>query len=485
MTLRCTKQTFAAGLAALALTAGMIPAQAAATTYRDVDNGAWYAGPVEFCQQHGLIDGPTRTAFDPSDQLTRAVLAEALYRLEGVPAEDAAEGPETALPFSDVPADHPNLTAIRWAARTGVVNGYPDGTFRPEDPITREEIAVLLWSCQGRQTAAAPAGYEDSGQVSDWAASAVDWARSAQVMLGGGDNRFLPKDNTTRAQGAALIMSYGRQFYGLQAGYPLPEPQEVPVNPYAGENFVLDENGYLSYTGAASWSRGLDVSSHQKEIDWSRVAGAGMDFAMIRAGYRGYTAGTINKDTYFDYNIQQALANGLEVGVYFFSQALTPQEAEEEARQLLEWVEGYHITFPLVFDWEKIDRDSSRTQGAGGNTVTACALAFCKVIEEAGYTPMTYGSPSKIYGGGLMLDRLQDYPAFWLAHYTRDTAPTTFRYRYDIWQYSSTGRVDGIEGDVDLNICLTDWNQSEAPTDPNTSDTPTPDGPDHSWLWPF
>ena len=110
----------------------------------------------------------------------------------------------------------------------------------------------------------------------------------------------------------------------------------------------------------------------------------------------------------------------------------------------------------MVFDWEEQDKEDSRTQGCDGNTVTACALAFCKVIEDAGYLPMTYGSPRKVYNGGLALEYLQDYP-FWLAHYTIDTAPTSFRYRYNMWQYTSSGQVDGIEGNVDLNICLTDW----------------------------
>ena len=181
-----------------------------------------------------------------------------------------------------------------------------------------------------------------------------------------------------------------------------------------------------------------------------------MDFAMVRAGYRGYTSGGIVKDAWFDANMRGALANGLQVGVYFFSQALTPREAEEEARQLLEWIRDYPVTYPVVFDWEEQDKEGSRTQGTDGNTVTACALAFCKVIEDAGYLPMTYGSPRKVYSGGIQLEYLQDYP-FWLAHYTKDTAPTSFRYNYQMWQYSSTGQVDGIEGNVDLNICLTSW----------------------------
>ena len=178
---------------------------------------------------------------------------------------------------------------------------------------------------------------------------------------------------------------------------------------------------------------------------------------MIRAGYRGYTVGSLNKDAYFDQNIQGALANGLRVGVYFYSQAVTPAEAEEEARFLLSLIAGYPITYPVVFDWEVPAAEDARTRYVDGATATARARAFCQVVQAAGYIPMTYGSPRKIYNGGLLLDQLQDYPAFWLAHYTPGSTPTTFRYRYDMWQYSSTGYVDGIPGNVDLNICLTDW----------------------------
>lgn len=459
----------AAGLAALALTLTLTPVQAKKTTYLDVDDNLWYSSYVAFCQQHQLMDGRTSSSFAPGELLTRAALTEALYRLEGSPAVE----PEEELPFSDVAEDHPNLTAIRWAKNNGVVSGYLSGRFGPEDPITREQIAALLWSNQARQHAQSSAPFQDRADISQWAAEAVDWAFEAQLMTGTPSNSFLPQKNTNRAEGATILVSYAKSFYGLESGYPLPEPRSVPANPYRSDAFVLDENGYLSYTGGVCY-RGLDVSSHQKEIDWTRVAGAGMEFAMIRAGYRGYTLGTINKDAYFDYNIQNALANGLDVGVYFYSQALTPAEAEEEAYQLLAWMEGYDVTYPVVFDWEEVDRDDSRSQNTDGNTVTACALAFCKVISDAGYTPMTYGSPTKIYKGGLALEYLQDYP-FWLAHYTKDTAPTTFRYHYDIWQYSSTGTVDGIEGNVDLNLCMTDrfgrFNSSDGM-------------PDDWWMWP-
>ena len=448
------KRTFKmcwAGLTALALTLSAAPVRAAKTTYQDVDEGAWYAASVAFCQQHELMEGASSGSFEPDGLLTRGVLAEALYRLAGSPAP---EGEEEA-PFTDVGAEHPNVAAIRWAKASGVVSGYEDGSFGPEDPITREQIAALLWNDRGREEPGASAPYTDRAEVSDWAAGAVEWAYGVRLMQGTPEGAFLPQSNTSRAQGAAVIMNYAQMYYGLRPGYQLPAPSPVAANGYRGEAYALDDRGYLSYS-AGPFTRGVDVSAHQKEVDWRRVAATGMDFAMVRAGYRGYTSGGIVKDAWFDANMRGALANGLQVGVYFFSQALTPREAEEEARQLLEWIRDYPVTYPVVFDWEEQDKEGSRTQGTDGNTVTACALAFCKVIEDAGYLPMTYGSPRKVYSGGIQLEYLQDYP-FWLAHYTKDTAPTSFRYNYQMWQYSSTGQVDGIEGNVDLNICLTSW----------------------------
>lgn len=451
-------RTLAAGLTALALAASLVPAHAKKTTYLDVDDPIWYSTPIAFCQQHLLMDGVSREEFEPEEPLTRAVLAEALYRLAGGLEAGGEEGNQgETLPFTDVPADHPNLPAIRWAKANGVVSGYEDGTFRPGNPITREEIAVLLWSNRDQQQPAGKAPYVDREDISDWALNAVEWAYGASMMTGNTDGTFLPRSNTTRAEGATIVMNYAREYYGMAYGYPLPEPQTRKPNTYHNEFYSLDEEtGYLSYTGGY-YVPGIDVSAHQKVIDWGRVAATGMRFAMIRAGYRGYTRGTIQKDEYFDDNMKGALSNGMEVGVYFFSQALTPAEAEEEACLLLDWMKDYRVTYPVVFDWEEQDKDNSRTQNTDGNTVTACALAFCKVISDAGYIPMTYGSPSKVYSGGLALEYLQNYP-FWLAHYTKETAPTSFRYHYNIWQYSSSGAVDGIEGRVDLNICLTNWN---------------------------
>jgi len=218
------------------------------------------------------------------------------------------------------------------------------------------------------------------------------------------------------------------------------------------------------------------VSSHQKEIDWEKVAGSGVKFAMIRAAYRGYTQGRILEDEYFRQNIEGALAAGLDVGVYLFSQAVNEAEAVEEAGFLMGLIKDYEISYPVVFDWERQSAETSRTKDVDGETVTNCAEAFCTAVEAAGYLPMVYFSPNKAYNE-LDLERLLDWP-FWLAHYTDDWSATTFRYHFAIWQYSPKGAVDGIEGDVDLDLCLTDFGGMDrlgpgtAPESPSTSVSP-------------
>lgn len=137
------------------------------------------------------------------------------------------------------------------------------------------------------------------------------------------------------------------------------------------------------------------------------------------------------------------------MGVYFFSQAVTPEEAEEEADYVLDILDGQELAFPVAFDWETIAGDEARTDGLDGETMTRCAAAFCKRIEDAGYRPAVYFNQTQGY---LRYDlrELTDYE-LWLAEY--DSAPD-FYYHFDLWQYSHTGRVDGIQGDVDLDLAF-------------------------------
>ena len=220
----------------------------------------------------------------------------------------------------------------------------------------------------------------------------------------------------------------------------------MPLNPYDKDAFGLDEKGRVTYGTAKA---GIDVSTHQKDIDWQAVAADGIDFAILRLGHRGYTEGGLFLDQTFEQNLRGALDAGLEVGVYFFSQAVTPEEAEEEADYILNVLDGQHLTFPVAFDWESISGDKARTDGLDGQTLTRCAAAFCKRIEDAGYRPAVYFNRTQGYLHYDLRD-LTDYE-LWLAEYA---AAPDFYYHFDLWQYSHTGRVDGIEGDVDLDLAF-------------------------------
>ena len=225
----------------------------------------------------------------------------------------------------------------------------------------------------------------------------------------------------------------------------------MPLNPYDREDFSLDQRGRVVYSHRGKQAKtGIDVSVYQKEIDWQAVAEDGIDFAILRLGYRGYTEGGLFLDQYFDQNLQGALDAGLEVGVYFFSQAVTPEEAEAEADYVLEALGGREISYPVAFDWEPIaPGNNARTDGLDNDVLTRCAAAFCQRIQEAGLRPAVYFNQSLGY---LRYDlrELTDHD-LWLAEY--DDVPD-FYYHFDLWQYTHTGRVAGIEGDVDLDLDL-------------------------------
>ena len=191
---------------------------------------------------------------------------------------------------------------------------------------------------------------------------------------------------------------------------------------------------------------GIDVSKWNGDIDWDKVKNAGVEFAIVRAGYRGSVTGSLVQDIYFDANMKGTAKSGIPVGVYFFTQATNEVEAVEEASAVLRWVQDYDITYPIFID----------TEGAGGNgradgldvdTRTLVCEAFCRTIENAGYEAGIYASRNW-YNNNLHTEELEDY-YIWLAEYR--SVPLYQGY-YRMWQYSSKGRIDGIEGRVDMNI---------------------------------
>ena len=192
----------------------------------------------------------------------------------------------------------------------------------------------------------------------------------------------------------------------------------------------------------------MDVSEHQGTIDWQRVRAAGYEIAFIRIGYRGYgETGRLCVDKEFHANIQAAQAAGIDVGVYFFSQAVNETEALEEAALVLENLQGYELQLPVVYDPEHILDDIARTDSVSGEQFTANTLVFCEKIRESGYQPMIYSNMLwEAYE--FDLEQLANYPV-WYADY--EPQPQT-PYHFDFWQYSNTGHVDGISGVTDLDI---------------------------------
>lgn len=246
-----------------------------------------------------------------------------------------------------------------------------------------------------------------------------------------------------------LIVSLSMMLLVAVAVFLQSDPQRMDglaPNPYKPEDFVV-QNGYMTCLAGESWL-GVDVSHHQGSIRWDEVADAGIRFAMIRLGHRAVSDGVVRLDNYWEENLSGARHAGLPIGVYFYSQAITVKEAREEARFVLAALNGQQLEFPVVFDWEPYP-EGSRNANVDAKTATACAIAFCKEIAKAGYEPMVYFNPdidNRFYD--LKTFQQEGY-SFWLALYS---STLDWPYEAKMWQYTETGRVDGIDTMVDLNL---------------------------------
>lgn len=247
---------------------------------------------------------------------------------------------------------------------------------------------------------------------------------------------------------AAAVIVVGALLFLLRA----PAEEEAPSGPTAAENeydpdaFAM-RDGFLRYDGGKHMV-GIDVSTHQGVIDWQAVADAGVEFAILRAGYRGSTEGKLYEDEQFRENFAGAKAAGLKVGVYFFSQALNADEAAEEAEFACEILDGEALDLPVFYDWEEVS-GGTRVGSAASVPMTQCAAAFCEAVERRGYTAGVYFNQTYGYGH-LALEELQDY-TLWLAEYGQTPG---FRYHFDCLQYTDSGTVAGIEGTVDLDLWI-------------------------------
>ena len=236
----------------------------------------------------------------------------------------------------------------------------------------------------------------------------------------------------------------------------VPINKQLKMHGLNQESVVVLDNGEMQYIqdGQVLSHKGIDVSKYQGKIDWQAVAADGIEFAIIRLGIRGYgEEGNIVLDDMFHTNIKGAQAAGIKVGVYFFAQATSVEEALEEAQFVLEQLEPYTLEYPIVYDVEKVSASNGRMNALNREQRTEVVVTFMEAIKDAGYTPMLYANME-------MLTVLTDVAEFepyhkWYANYG-----STLYYPYDfsVWQYSEKGRVNGIQGDVDMNISFThEW----------------------------
>lgn len=356
-------------------------------------------------------------------------------------------GGNTASVTASVSGDSSIITGYAWSiSDSSVVSLYSSGT-----------SAVLTAVSYGTAVLTLTVTYisSDSGETSSADISCTvtvsNYTDTTQLTDISGNLLYLDEDGLT----AAVMSDYlsydifylspvytgwqtinGSVYYFDENGQALTGVQIID-----GIRYSFSSDGVLQETTATT---GIDVSKWQGTIDWEAVAAAGIDFAIIRVGYRGYSTGVLVEDSYFEQNIKGAAAAGIKVGVYFFSQAITQAEAVEEASMVISLISGYSLTYPVFIDTEE---SGGRADSLTKTQRTAIVLAFLKTITNSGYSAGVYASKSW-YTDNLNASLLSSY-TIWVAQYNSEL---TYTGKYDIWQYSKTGTVDGISTDVDLNI---------------------------------
>lgn len=234
-----------------------------------------------------------------------------------------------------------------------------------------------------------------------------------------------------------------------------PAKDGLQANTVTMDQVEKQADGTYQYVkdGQVASKKGIDVSKYQKNINWSAVAADGVEYAFVRVGCRGYGAkGTLVLDEKFGENALGATEHGIKLGVYFFSQAISVDEALEEARLVVKAIKDYDVTYPVAIDIEKVQGQKARQDKLTKEARTEIAIAFCEYIKEAGYTPMVYGD-LETFESLIDAEKLSEYD-FWISEVD---GKMTFPYEFAVWQYSHKGKVPGIKPETSLSISLKEW----------------------------
>lgn len=255
-------------------------------------------------------------------------------------------------------------------------------------------------------------------------------------------------DPSTDGKHTLVVGADGKEEWVLISPY-------LPKHDYDFTRLVLQSDLMKYYEDGRQVSFvGVDISKAEGYVDFNKLKKAGVDFVMLRVGARGYSSGQIVIDEYFSDNIKRATDAKLEVGLYFFSQAVTEAEAIEEALVVLQQLTGYTVKYPIAFDMEYVDNDTSRVEGLSRAEKTAVAKAFLDTVKAGGYEPMIYGDKYWLIKQ-IDLSKLTDYDV-WLSQL--EDVPD-YPYRFSMWQYDRSTPIDGIAGNASLNISFIDYSE--------------------------
>lgn len=233
----------------------------------------------------------------------------------------------------------------------------------------------------------------------------------------------------------------------------------VVISPYLSKNTydftkLVSSDNQMKYVedGKSISFIGVDISRYQGEVDFYQLKDAGIDFVMLRVGARGYSSGEIMMDETFADNIQKASEAGLDIGVYFYSQAVTQEEAVEEANMVIESLGEYKLQYPVAFDMEYVENDTARVEALSRVDKTNITKAFLDTIQAAGYRTMIYGDKEWLIKK-IDLSKLTAYD-IWLS---QDADIPDYPYKFAMWQYTTSAQINGIDGYANLNICFIDY----------------------------
>lgn len=409
----------------------------AVRSFPDVTGEQWFYDYVMELSEAGVVNGRGDGTFAPSLSVTTGEALKLVLLAAGVEEQDATDA-------------HWASGYAQYARERGWLrDALPDDL---DGTITRKSVARL---------AAGALGFGQSFSVSPFADvddGFVTALYEIGVLTGTTERQALvyhPDDPISRAEISTIVwrlrntVAFETRQTVVYGSRSLPVMAGVPFNGYDLSRFSGSGKTMTYRDEGVTVKRGIDVSRFQGDIDWNAVKADGIEFAILRVGGRYQGSGGIYDDRRFEEYYDGAHAAGLQIGVYFYAQSISVDEALEEADYVLNKLRGKTIDGPVVFDWESAGASGARTNGIAASLITDCAIAYCERVRAAGYEPMVY---LMRYDGYMRYDlsRLQDYGLWYAGEYNGD-APRFF-YDFDMWQYTSDGSVNGIDGDVDMDL---------------------------------